>query len=310
MPDPAAWGLLNAELFSRRPDIELRAYGFFNEVCDLSFLERMSNVRQLSVNCLQTVTNIEALGSMPQLDALTVGVYSPNSFDFLKLLPAEQIHTLALEATESKKPEVSALSRFTNLKKLYLEGHQKGIEAIGKLPGIEDLTLRSFSKIDLTILRSLPRLASLDIKLGGTLDLSPISDMSQIKYLELWQIKGLSDIRVISTLTGVQYLFLQTLINVKSLPDLSALTALRRVYLDTMKGLEDISALATAPALEELYFFGIKYASADDHAWLMTLPALKAIGLYYASVADTGRSRELAEAHGIQKYMQKPFQFV
>ena len=108
MPDPAAWGLLNTELFSRRPDIELRAYGFFNEVCDLSFLEQMSYVRRFSVNCLQTVTNIEALGSMPQLEALTVGVYGLNSFEFLKTLPAEQIHTLSLEATESKKPEVSA----------------------------------------------------------------------------------------------------------------------------------------------------------------------------------------------------------
>ena len=51
----------------------------------------------------------------------------------------------------------------------------------------------------------------------------------RLKYLELWQIRGLSDISVVSSLSDLQYLFLQALRNVDGIPDLSRLTRLRKV---------------------------------------------------------------------------------
>jgi hypothetical protein len=40
--------LLNRNLFPRRPDIGLRVYGFYSMVCDLSFVNRVSNIRCFS----------------------------------------------------------------------------------------------------------------------------------------------------------------------------------------------------------------------------------------------------------------------
>jgi len=40
--------------------------------------------------------------------------------------------------------------------------------------------------------------------------LSAIADKESIKYLELWQIRGLGDIGVVSSLSGLQFLFVQS----------------------------------------------------------------------------------------------------
>ena len=40
--------------------------------------------------------------------------------------------------------------------------------------------------------------------------MSAIADKESIKYLELWQIRGLGDIGVVSSLSGLQFLFVQS----------------------------------------------------------------------------------------------------
>jgi len=40
--------------------------------------------------------------------------------------------------------------------------------------------------------------------------LPAIADKESIKYLELWQIRGLGDIGVVSSLSGLQFLFVQS----------------------------------------------------------------------------------------------------
>jgi hypothetical protein len=76
---------------------------------------------------------------------------------------------------------------------LYLERQQQGIEVLSELKGREDLTLRSITTEGLDYISTLPRLWSLDIKLGGIRNLSAIAGKESIKYLGLWQIRGLSD---------------------------------------------------------------------------------------------------------------------
>jgi hypothetical protein len=135
---------------------------------------------------------------------------------------------------------------------LLVNGHTKDIEIIGLLSHLEDLTLRSITLPDLSILRPLTRLHSLGIKLGGTRDLGLLPRIGRLRYLELWLIRALTDLRPIASVRTLQYLFLQALRNVKELPSLARLHSLRRLRLQTMKGLTDLRPAAKAPALEEL----------------------------------------------------------
>ena len=62
------------------------------------------------------------------------------------------------------------------------------------MTSLEELTLGSITLPDLVLLLPLENLLALDIKLGGTSDLALLPRVGQLRYVELWMIKGLSDI--------------------------------------------------------------------------------------------------------------------
>ncbi len=303
-----SWKLLNDLLIPKRPDIEIRIYGHYSKVCDLSTLTYIPSVEKLSVDCLIDVSDLENIAHLKALKSLSVGIYNLDNFDFLESLP-QSMETLFLGATKSKKPKLDGLSNLPNLKELYIEGQNKNIEIIGELEFLEKLTLRSVSPKDIGFLRKLNRLWSLDIKLGGIKDLSAIEGLENIKYLELWQIKGLTDVSVISSLTGLQYLFLQSLRNVDEFPDLSNITKLRRVYLETMKGLEDLEGLFNAPVLEEFIHLCAQNMAPDQYAKLLRMKSLKKALFGFGSDKKNKQMGSMMKKMGIEKYSHVPFVF-
>jgi hypothetical protein len=302
------WDRLNDEFFTRRADVNLRVYGFYGEVCDLSFLSRLRNVESFSANCLLHAKGIEYLEALESLRSLEVGIYDLQDFEFLAVVPAKLSH-LSLEATKSRKPRLNLLKRFSSLKSLYLERQENQIEVLAELRTVDKLTLRSISKSRLEFLERLDNLWSLEIKLGGTSDLSAIAGRQSIKYLELWKILGLKEIGVISTLTGLQFLFLQSLKNVRSLPDLSRLPKLKRVWLEDLKGLEDLSALEQAPALEELVHTSARNMHPNQYANLLLRPNLKRVSVGFSSERKRREFGQLRSAAGIEEYSHCPFAF-
>lgn len=279
---PKTWDLLNETLCLERPDIELRVYGSYSAVCDLSFVTRLSNARRFSADCLDEAIGVENLARMESLEELSVGIYDLQSFDFLASVPAG-IRKLWLFATKSKKPRLNHLGRFRSLKLLFLEGQQRDIEILSELETLEDVTLRSISTENLEYVSKLPHLWSLDIKLGGIKDFSSLAGKESIKYLELWMIRGLADIGFVSSLTGLQFLFLQDLRNVTRLPDLSKLTSLRRLSLANMKGLKDVGALFSAPALEEFSHVFARNILPEKYADLLKMTKLRSVHVGFGS---------------------------
>lgn len=306
--EPETWDLLNKNLFAKRHDVELRVYGFYQSDCDLSFLTLMSNVRRFSADCLMNATGVEHIAELQDLESLGIGIFSLENFDFLAYLPT-QLRGLFLGATKSKQPRLQHLSRLKELRKLSLEGQQKDLDVIEGLTALEDLTLRSIGPANLQFLRSLNRLWSLDIKLGGLRDLSALDGLNQIKYLELWQVRGLCDINVISTMRGLQHLFLQSLPNVTELPDLSKLKALRRIHLQNMKGLKQLKAIATAPALETFYHFDARGMQPEMYEEILKLSTLKVASVGLGSDKKNGIFEKMATQHGIEFSGREPFVF-
>ena len=311
VPAPSAtWDLINESLLTSRPDIEIRVFGHNGLTCDLSFLRQIRKVRRLSVDCLNNVVATEAIADLPDLRSLAVGIYNLESFDFLNGLDATNLTDVSLMATASKKPSVKILSRFPRLTRLYLEAQQKDIEVISGLMALEDLTLRSVTAKRLDFLRDLPRLWSLDMKLGGSKDLSALAGKSTLKYLELWQVRGLQDLSPIADVTGLQYLFLQSLPLVTNLPDFSALTHLRRIYLENMKGLRDVAAVDLAPAIEDMIFVSAQNLKPDDFRLLLRKKTLKRMNVYFGSEKKNAALKSAAQAAGLETNQNPPFVFV
>jgi hypothetical protein len=218
-----------AEVMAGRPDVRLRVYGGYSG----------------------SIPDLEFLRFFPRLRHFAVEVYGLPSIDGVRHL-GDELESLLIGQTRSKRFSLRTLARFRQLRSLYLEGQQKDFEGIGELENLEDLTLRSITLPDLSALVPLRRLTSLDIKLGGTRDLSLLPQIGRLGYVELWQVRGLVDVSALADIETLERFLLQSLTKVTTLPSFARSTRLRSAYLDTMKGIADLAPLADAPKLERL----------------------------------------------------------
>lgn len=302
------WSLLNDSFFARRPDVELRVFGFYSSRCDLGFLSRMSHVRRFAADCLLDADGVEHIAEMPHLEHLSIDIFSLTSFDVLRDVNPN-LRSLSLGKTRSKQPDLALLSRFDKLERIFLDGHRKNIEVISNLRQLEDVTLRSVTTPNLGYLTPLPKLCSLDVKLGGIRDLSAIAGKSGLKYLELWQVQGLEDVGVIGELAGLQNLSLQSLRQVEALPDLHSAAHLRRVTLDNMKGLHSLTVLEHAPVLEELIVTDAGHMQPDDLEPALRNRALRRALIGLGSARKNQQVAELMAQLGIARYERAEFNY-
>lgn len=243
------------EWFRDYPAMSLRAYGSYDHsITDLEFLRHFPTLRRFAADALW--------------DSLT-------SLDGLRHLPAE-LEELVIGETKGRL-DLAGLARFGELDTLFLEGQTRNLEVISGLTRLRDLTLRSITMPDLSLLLPLRGLRSLDLKLGGTRDLNLLPRVGELRYLELWLIRGLTDVSAIGGVASLRALFLQALRQVETLPDLGRATSLRRVRLETMKGLRDLSPLRTAPALRDLELIDMRHLQPEDLAVLKGMPTLEAV---------------------------------
>jgi hypothetical protein len=306
--DVESWKRINDQLISVRPEIEIRIYGHYSSECDLSLVEYIPDVQNISIDCLMRATNTDSISQLRNLSSLSVGIYNLESFEFLKGVPLS-LKKLSIGATKSKKPDLIYLNRFVKLQELYIEGQNKNIDMLGQLSSLKKLVLRSTSPKDISFIRDMNNLWSLDIKLGGIKDLKPLEGLDNIKYLELWQINGLSDISVISSLNGLEFLFLQALRNVVALPDASRLVNLRRVYLETMKGLKDVSGIFKSPSLEEYIHVCAQNMKPAQYAELLKHKTLKKALFGFGSDKKNKEIEDLMRNNGVERYQHEPFVF-
>jgi hypothetical protein len=269
------------EWFRPYPEMTLRAYGSYDHsIVDLEFLRFFPTLRRFGADALWN---------------------SLTSLDGLRHLPRD-LEELGIGATRARL-DLAVLARFPELTWLFLEGQTKHLEVISGLAKVDDLTIRSITMPDLSLLLPMTRLRSLDLKLGGTRDLGLLPRVGELRYLELWMIRGLTDVTAVGQISSLRALFLQALRQVETLPDFRQATELRRVRLETMKGLRDLSPLATAPALEGVELIDMRHLKPEDLAPLIGLPRLKAVSPGLGSL----RKNEAAAAMLGLPYVSGPF---
>lgn len=250
----ADYALLGA-WFAHQPTKPLRVYASYDgSITDLDFLRHFPTLRSFQADALyQSLANIDGLGYLP-----------------------DDAHFVGLGQTK-KRLSLAPLARFTELRRLYLEGQSRDIEVVSHLRELRSVTLRSITLPDLGLLTPLTRLRALDLKLGGTKDLALLPELQSLDYLELWMVKGLADLSPVADLTRLEYLFVQALRQVEALPDMSHLVGLRRLWLETMKGLTDLTPIRDAPNLRQLAVIDMSHLQPDAFAPLTGKPTLKAL---------------------------------
>jgi len=255
-PSQDALETLEKEILGKRHDFEVRFYGFYRSECDLGFLRFIPSVSKLVVNCLTgPIKNVECIGDLERLTSLKVGIDQLRDFSFLERLPP-LLDTLYLEEAQSRNLSLKAIVRFPLLRRLYIERHHKDLELIGTLPNLQSLVLRSITVPSLSFLTSLSSLQVLNLKLGGTITLDALSELLNLRELEMWQVRKLEDIRVVAGIPKLETLMLQDLPNVTEVPSLASCSSLKSIFVRHLKNLQDLSSIAEAPNLEHFALTG------------------------------------------------------
>lgn len=301
------YDLLEKMVFATRPDIELRIFGHYSVECDLTFLERIPSLRKVTADCMRDTTGIEVVTQLRNLESLCVGIFDLDNFNFLEQV-APNLKVLGLYQTRSKKPKIESIARFENLEYLFLEEQQKGINAIKNLKKLQKIILRSITTTDIDFLQGLKQLWSVDIKLGGIKSFDALKTLPSLKFLELWQIRGLADLSFISDLTTLQNLFIQSLKQVKTLPDFSKNKFLRRIYLENMKGLDDFSTLKHIPNLKE-FIICDENKEPDNFLPLFENPTVERVAGFLGSNKRNNRFMDLVNYYQKNIYEYSDFEY-
>lgn len=290
---------LEKHIFSKNNNVLLSKYDYVPDTTSLGFLQYVPSIKRLSISNAINVTDSDKLLLLNNLEELSIVDCEAELFEILRIIKPE-LKALSVGKSLTKKLNIDFISRFSKLEYLFLEEHSKNIEEIGKLENLKEIVLRSVSVPNINFLKDLNKLWSIDIKLGGIKDFSILEQLPQVKYLELWQIKGLSDLSFISKMTGLQNLLLQSLTNVNALPSFINLPKLRRLSLMNLKGLEDFNALKTAPNLQDFFYTQIYQQQPEDLIPVLQNPKLKNAYVYFESNKKNTAFKELADSFGKQ----------
>ena len=221
--------------------------------------------------------DLSFLEVFPELYGFDLNNFYFKSFSELKNIPST-IKSLKLSETNSKKLSLRFIHKFKTLKELYIERHKKDFDEIGKLKQLESLIIRSMTLPSLQPIIDLNKnIISLDIKLGGTSDLSLLPAFEQLKYLELWRISKIENLSMIGDTHSLQYIFLQAMKNVHHLPNFERMHNLRRLTLLSMKGVSDLSNLVKAPVLEDLTLSDMNQLNVEDFCCLVNHRSLQVL---------------------------------
>jgi hypothetical protein len=300
------WRMIDEEVCAVRPDITVRIYG---SSCDLSLVRSLPHVRRLEIDVLEA-TGLDELERLSELEHLGLAVFGAGDLGVLGRV-TDRLTSLAVGATRSKRPDMAPLARFRGLRVLYVEGQSKGIDAIAALSNLEELTLRSVTTPDLRYLAPLPKLWSLDLKLGGIRSLEGVVGKTSIAYLELWQIRGLEDaVEGLCDLPGLRFLFLQSLPRVARFPDMIRSEHLRRIQLINLKRLRDFTTLEHLPGLREFSLVEGAGQQPEDLVPVLRNPRLERAEAWFGSDVRNRRFLDLLSQHGKEPWTEhEPFDF-
>jgi len=257
-----------------------------NNISVFNGLETLSNLTSLDIgyNVFTPTTDLTSLGSLSKLTTLVI---ENQKFNYPGLTSDPNNNTLA------------PLSNLINLQKLYLYSQQ--ITSLSFLTGLTNLerlylddntnktTKTAIS--DLTELNKVPRLTHLSLSYNNILDVSPISSLLNLQWLNLSGNASLNQTNFTNTFSLVDSFNLLTYLNINStgISNISALRNLTSIarFSASYNGITDITPLALLTTLTEFTLSSnTPNTTMSDTTTLGKLTNLIYLRLSYNSITD------------------------
>ena len=184
-----------------------------------------------------------------------------------------------------KRGQTLELAKRRNNRVLRLDHVELLDEDVEWIASAERLTLWNV-KVATGLLARLDKLWWLDIRGGSAFNLEVAKGAAKLQYLAINQVRGMFDLSIISELTGLRYLDLYGLPHVTQLPSLSALLTLEHARLGQMRGLLSLHGLLEAPHLRELELVRKINVNAEDVDGVINHPAIKQFSWFAEDVPN------------------------
>lgn len=242
---PNAGTLDRLDEFCRRfgPDLQVRFYGFAWREMDTSFLNRLPHVANLSIDTIRSISDFAPVTGLERLTRLRFGVHEQPDGKFLEHLDLSRFTHLTLAANKSRNYDLSPLASAVSLKRLFVQGHCRGIAHICALAKLSEVTLSGFPKRqDLAFLNDLRPLRSLFLILGSRTSIAEFAHASLLQ-LRLVLVRTLEDLGPLQRFNSLEELEIEDQIRLRSL-DITGLS-LRRLKISNCKTLNQIIGLET-----------------------------------------------------------------
>jgi hypothetical protein len=281
--------------------LEVRFYGWYGlgGHFDAAIVREVPEVRRLSVDCLTSVANSDALAELPCLENLHFGAHQQSDGAFLGKLALERFTRVSLAANRRKNFDLSPFGRCVAAERIFIEGHTRGIEALGDLPNLRELTLSGMPKTQpLDVVNRIPNLRHFGLILGSRASIAELAHSSLEKLAITW-VRGLESVGDLGRFPALKELIVEDQLRIEEV-DLSG-APLERVRFTNCKKLAQLHGM---DRLSQLEWFHVSRTALDldglrDRDWPTTT---RSIGLFSGSRAWNDATKDMFARRGISQF--------
>ena len=231
---------LNAMCRTWGPKLTVRFYGHYSAMFDGHAVHQIPEARSLSVNCIHEAENVAAIGELPHLSHLHLGIFELKDKALLSQLPLEKLTHLTLSETRTKALDLAPIAKAGKLQKLYLYGHYKNIAALSVLDDLEEFAFNPKKGLDLSFINGMANLRALKFNLGGTESIADVA-LPKLADIAFTMVRGLAE-----------------------LGDMQRFPALRRLLAQDQQHITDVNFGRKNRKLEHLWFYNCQNLESID----------------------------------------------
>jgi protein phosphatase 1 regulatory subunit 7 len=277
--------------------LEVRFYGHYGSFFDATTLQKIPQVKSLSIDCLTEIRNESAISDLSHLTELSFGVYQFDCPNFLETLNVTRLTKLSLIENTRRNFDLAPLIKAQNLRTLSIHGHTRHIEVLRTLANLSELDLRSMPKQQsLGFLGSVNGLQSLRLILGGrpTLDFQH----SSLQELDVLRVQGISDIGDLRRFPQLKTLHIEDQLQLRSI-DLAG-APLSKIILANCKNLRKLNGLESLNTIAEIRISQTKINLDEwlDRDWPSSL---KVLALYVGNRKWNEAARKHLDQRGFRE---------
>lgn len=216
------------QIFHENYNIAFRHYGEYNKSCDISYLSKLTNLKNLYLDIYCEIRNIDVLKKL-NLDGLGFDCFSLKDYSFLKEV-SSNIKKLTIDLSDKTyKMDINDILHMKGLKNLAIRNVKKGLDKLVEFQNLEELYLRSVNIKDYSFLNKM-NVKKIYLGFQNVEYFNTFGINEKIEEVSLWMNRNLKDLSFLLQFPNLKRIIISGQSKVEIIPNLKKLSKLEEVY--------------------------------------------------------------------------------